>query len=1319
MRKIFSLCVIALFSISIHAELVSNSEWIAQLGTNFVEVAFTNATVENYPNADSIILADTTIVKYNEDGTYTEENEYYIKANTQVGVQEVRAQTFWYDSSYSTFEVSIVELIKPTGVIALDTTKVVSENIDSSQMDSNIYDPSSKHVKILIPNFEIGDIAHIKVTRTTHKARVPNFFGDIFVLETSSPILKYRYLISGPETLPLQSIVTRNTITEVDFNEERADGRINYCWEVSDVPQAFPEPDMPAMYSCVGRCVVSTAKNWKEISKWYWELCEEPLNAITPEMEAEVEALVDGTEENSPERLLKVFTYVSQKIRYMGVTTETVAPGYEPHPVSMTFENKHGVCRDKAALLVTMLRLAGFNSYPVLIMQGEKLDNEVPITFFNHAVVAVQFDGSDDYVLMDPTNESTAEIFPEYLCEKSYLVAKPEGEQLMVSPSIDYRKNMLDIKTTARLEIAQDGSNALRDGHAIIDFKGLNDTMYRGFFVDNDRQSVLEYLRRNFMKGSPNLILKDFKIFPEDPSDTSQPLRLELFFDFASPLPHLVTGQAAVIELPQFSGFFGLVNMVLPDTSLHTRRFPLKLFSTCGEEEQISIQLPEEFSLDDFPKQHSEIDVASGPFVFKYSTQILPATETTPPVLQLDLATAITKLEVSPEEYEECRQALFTQDYKKAIKPIWSATAIAEAMKNSNIAKIEDFSSRGMHSIGEDGYIYEANTVHISIDNSTSEVVIIRRQRIKLLDRAAKSEYSDASFDYYPSYETLTIVNAATIKASGERNTSCFTNLMDKAWVGSAPAYPACKQLVVNFPDTEIGDSVEYEIERRMPIENFSGGRYYLACFAPVEEAYVEFDIPSIQEFIKNNPEQGYQLELMLNTQGAKLSTYAPDVVEFPARSLRKQYPTLDDTMRANFFDFDYYVFRTQPALQGSEIAQIIKARDNEQSTYNARKIAQELKTALGPDATQLAILTAVRDYTAKHIRRIGPSFNKLAQEDYLAPDAVLENGYANDFDYAVLQYTMLKELGLNPKLLLGISKLRAKAPEKSLSACVLTDVDLVLIEVDLDGKKYYPNIGSQYALDMSLTPKYCGVPLFDSNGEMSKRTYLDTTTSNVNAYDEHNHIVINIEKNGMATISVKNIRNNQRLENFVKQYSELVPEMKERHHAQLVGTHGRSAMAIGDLNIDISTNTVTRSYKVRMQLPTLKTTEDGQILQYTIPESYILFPSPLPFLRNYPMQRSSELMQRNVIEIIIPKDYELLAEPSTYMLNLGEGDGSVTVFRMILRVKYDDYIHYTITDTLSLSQMDESVSPEAYLKYADEILKLRGYNNTFILKRR
>ena len=49
----------------------------------------------------------------------------------------------------------------------------------------------------------------------------------------------------------------------------------------------------------------------------------------------------------------------------MGITTEDEAPGYEPHDVSITFSNRYGVCRDKGALLASMLRLVDVEATPV------------------------------------------------------------------------------------------------------------------------------------------------------------------------------------------------------------------------------------------------------------------------------------------------------------------------------------------------------------------------------------------------------------------------------------------------------------------------------------------------------------------------------------------------------------------------------------------------------------------------------------------------------------------------------------------------------------------------------------------------------------------------------------------------------------------------------------------------------------------------------------------------------------------------------------------------------------------------------------------
>ena len=101
------------------------------------------------------------------------------------------------------------------------------------------------------------------------------------------------------------------------------------------------------------------------------DLSSPHLEATTPEMKQTVESLIAGSETDL-DRIKALFYYVSKKIRYMGVTPEKDRPGFEPHDVRLTFDKKYGVCRDKAALLVSMLRMAGLKAYPVLINVGVK-----------------------------------------------------------------------------------------------------------------------------------------------------------------------------------------------------------------------------------------------------------------------------------------------------------------------------------------------------------------------------------------------------------------------------------------------------------------------------------------------------------------------------------------------------------------------------------------------------------------------------------------------------------------------------------------------------------------------------------------------------------------------------------------------------------------------------------------------------------------------------------------------------------------------------------------------------------------------------------
>ena len=75
----------------------------------------------------------------------------------------------------------------------------------------------------------------------------------------------------------------------------------------------------------------------------------------------------------------------------------------------------------------------------------------MPDPFFNHAIAGVELE-KGQIVLMDPTDENTRELLPAYDRNQSYLVCRPEGDTIRLSPIQPPEENMMRIKTTGDLE---------------------------------------------------------------------------------------------------------------------------------------------------------------------------------------------------------------------------------------------------------------------------------------------------------------------------------------------------------------------------------------------------------------------------------------------------------------------------------------------------------------------------------------------------------------------------------------------------------------------------------------------------------------------------------------------------------------------------------------------------------------------------------------------------------------------------------------------------------------------------------------------------
>ncbi|MCR5838680.1 MAG: DUF3857 domain-containing protein, partial [Kiritimatiellae bacterium] len=328
-------------------------------------------TVEKYPDADVVLVDERIETVYQADGTYVTTEEDWKKALTERGRRSLSSLSIGYSLRYGRGEILLVEIIDAEGKArAVDFASTLKEATDNSSTAVNIYDPLDKVLSCAIPGIKIGETLHVKTRRTVTKSRVKDQWADMQVFESMMPIVRTSVKIDGPVSRPLKSVAVRNPIGNVVSSVVTNGERIVYSWTVENSPQMFPEPAMPPFWTQGQNLRVSTAANWQELSKWYWDVSVPHLEKTNAAMTNKVEEIVAKTRERTEDKLelvKAIYKFVSQEIRYMGLTMEDASPGYAPHDVDLTFDNRYGVCRDKAALLVAMLRIAGFESYPVLI----------------------------------------------------------------------------------------------------------------------------------------------------------------------------------------------------------------------------------------------------------------------------------------------------------------------------------------------------------------------------------------------------------------------------------------------------------------------------------------------------------------------------------------------------------------------------------------------------------------------------------------------------------------------------------------------------------------------------------------------------------------------------------------------------------------------------------------------------------------------------------------------------------------------------------------------------------------------------------------
>lgn len=440
---------------------------------------------KDYPGKSELIIFDSTIVAVQGSGLSYVNIHKLTKILTNDGAKKNAVIIFGYDPLSAYVDIKNVKVYRKSGEVdELDMTRVM----DYPAPARAIY-WGAREKMIEVGKLEPGDAIEVFMFRKgftyallqdepEDERYIPPMRGhyyDIVEFWSSNPVLEKVYQLKLPKDKPLQYEFYNGEAR----SSVKPDGdNIIYTFSKSNYSQPKREPRMVASSDEFPKLLLSTSPDWFAKSKWFYGVNEDFGSFdSTPAIDAKVSEILEGAE-NEMDSVSRLTHWVADNIRYSGISMGC-GEGFTLHKGEMTFSDRCGVCKDKAGMLISMLRAAGFESYAAMTMAGSRIDY-IPADQFNHSVTVVKLADSA-YHILDPTwVPFVRELWSSLEQQQNYLMGVPEGADLMITPISDPKNHYFKIKGTS--EIKPDGTLV---GEFTVDAEGQSDAAIRRMFTSN------------------------------------------------------------------------------------------------------------------------------------------------------------------------------------------------------------------------------------------------------------------------------------------------------------------------------------------------------------------------------------------------------------------------------------------------------------------------------------------------------------------------------------------------------------------------------------------------------------------------------------------------------------------------------------------------------------------------------------------------------------------------------------------------------------------------------------------------------------------
>lgn len=317
------------------------------------------------------------------DDTHTQFFRTVRKVLSPRGVENASELELDFDPSFERLTVHEVSVVRGGVRISAynpDAIRVIEKEDDS---DKRIYD-GERTALIFVKDVRPGDVIDYSWSIDGANPILEGRYTDEFDLSSGVPSARIRHRLVWPLGRPLQWRGAEPVIRTLDDSQV-------FTWQRSKVAPLSVDDEIPSWFEPWEAVQVTEFASWSEVANW-----ADAMFQLDARSAAEVKTLAERiTAENATRdaRITAAIRFVQDDIRYLGI--EMGRNSHEPHQPWETLDTRWGDCKDKALLLVALLRELGLEAYPALVSTRlqHRLAEKLPSPFLFDHVIAQVIDG--------------------------------------------------------------------------------------------------------------------------------------------------------------------------------------------------------------------------------------------------------------------------------------------------------------------------------------------------------------------------------------------------------------------------------------------------------------------------------------------------------------------------------------------------------------------------------------------------------------------------------------------------------------------------------------------------------------------------------------------------------------------------------------------------------------------------------------------------------------------------------------------------------------------------------------------------------------